>query len=78
MNDQIPRYSIIIEWSDDDQAYVVSLPEWSGQYAMPVASGKTYEEAAARGRHALENYIAFAREDGKPLPAPRTFVSTAS
>ncbi len=34
---------------------------------------KTYEEAARRGRNALENYIRFAREDGKPLPTPRTF-----
>ncbi len=78
MTDQIPRYSIIIEWSDDDQAYVVILPEWADQYAMPVASGQTYEEAAARGRNALENYIQFAREDGKPLPAPRTFAASAS
>jgi predicted RNase H-like HicB family nuclease len=72
MSDQ-GHYSIVIEWSDEDQAYVVILPEWADQYAMPVASGTTYEEAAARGRNALENYIQFAREDGKPLPQPRTF-----
>lgn len=37
---------------------------------------KTYEEAARRGRNALENdiqFAQFAREDGKPLPTPRTF-----
>ena len=22
------RYSMVIEWSDEDQAYIVSLPEW--------------------------------------------------
>lgn len=77
MSDLAPHYSIVIEWSDDDQAYVVSLPEWAEQYAMPVASGKTYEEAAARGRNALENYIQFAREDGKPLPTPHTFASAS-
>ena len=69
----VSRYSIVIEWSDEDQTYVVILPEWADQYAMPVASGKTYEEAFARGRNALENYIQFAQEDGKPLPQPRTF-----
>ena len=67
------HYSIVIEWSDEDQTYVVILPEWSDQYAMPIADGKTYEEALARGKNALENYIQFAQEDGKPLPAPRIF-----
>lgn len=70
----IHHYSIVIEWSDEDQAYVVILPEWSEQYAMPVASGKTYEEAAARGRNALENYIRFAQEDGQLLPQPKVYV----
>jgi antitoxin HicB len=72
----IPHYSVVIEWSDEDQAYVVILPEWSEQYAMPVASGKTYEEAAARGRNALENYIRFSQEDGQPLPLPKVFAAT--
>lgn len=67
------RYSIVIEWSDADQAYVVILPEWADRYVMPVADGATYEEAAARGRNALENYIRFAQDDGIPLPMPRVF-----
>lgn len=73
MNKEMPHYSIIIEWSAADQAYVVILPEWADRYAMPVASGETYEEAAARGRNALESSIQFAREDGQPLPQPKVF-----
>lgn len=69
------HYSITIEWSDEDQAHVVLLPEWADRYAMPVASGSTYGEAEARGRHALENYIRFALEDGTILPRPRLFAS---
>jgi antitoxin HicB len=69
------QYSIVIEWSPEDQAYVVVLPEWADRYAMPVASGSTYEEAATRGHNALENYIRFALEDGRPLPQPRTFAA---
>lgn len=42
-----PRYMIVTEWSDEDQAYGVILPEWEDRYAMPVASGVTYEDAAA-------------------------------
>jgi predicted RNase H-like HicB family nuclease len=70
---QTLQYSIVIEWSPEDQAYVVVLPEWADQYAMPVAQGSTYEEAAKRGRNALENYVRFAQEDGQPLPQPRVF-----
>ena len=71
------HYSIVIEWSEEDKAYVVILPEWANMYAMPIADGDTYEEAAARGRNALENYIQFAKEDGKPLPQPRMYAASA-
>ena len=70
-----PRYSIVIEWSEEDQAYVVILPEWADQYVMPVGDGKTYEEALASARDALETFIQFAKEDGKPLPEPRMYAS---
>ena len=72
---QTLQYSIVIEWSPEDQAYVVVLPEWADQYAMPVAHELTYEEAAKRGRNALENYVRFAQEDGRPLPQPRVFAA---
>jgi len=72
------RYTIELQWSDEDQAYVVILPEWADRYMMPVASGKTYEAAARRGQNALENYIAFAHEDGTPLPEPRTFAAAST
>ena len=75
MNEE-PHYTIEIKWSDDDSRYVVILPEWADRYAMPVADGATYEEAVARGRNALENHIAFAREDVVPLPEPTTYVSS--
>ena len=74
----ISHYSLVIEWSDEDGVYVVLLPEWTDRYAMPVASGKTYEEAAARGRNALENYIRFAQDDGIALPAPRIYASSSA
>jgi len=67
------HYSIVIEWSAEDQAYVVILPEWADRYVMPVGDGATYEEALASARDALATFIAFAQEDDKPLPAPRIF-----
>jgi antitoxin HicB len=37
------HYSMIIEWSDEDQTFVVSFPEW-GTHTH--THGATYEEAA--------------------------------
>ena len=73
-----PHYSIVIAWSPEDQAYVVVLPEWADRYAMPVADGQTYEEAAARARNALENMIAFAQQVGEPLPEPHTYAAASA
>lgn len=67
------HYALEIKWSDEEQCYVVLAPEWE-QYFGPIAEGATYEEAASRGRNALENMIAFAHERGEPLPQPQTFV----
>jgi predicted RNase H-like HicB family nuclease len=66
------RYTIEIKWSDEDQCYVVILPEFADRHAMPVASGITYEEAAKRAVIALENVVAFHRERGT-LPEPATY-----
>jgi predicted RNase H-like HicB family nuclease len=61
------HYSVVIEWSDDDQVYIVSLPEW-GPGAR--THGATYDEAVRNAQDVLELLIAGAQQKGKPLPAP--------
>lgn len=78
MGNQVPHYSMLLEWSDEDQTYVVILPEWTDLYAMPVSDGKTLEEAMSRGRNALDHMIEIAQQDGTPLPAPRVFATTTA
>jgi predicted RNase H-like HicB family nuclease len=65
-----PRYSMLIEWSEEDRLYIVSLPEW-GKYAH--THGATYAEAVRHGEEVLELLIASACAEGKPLPTPRLF-----
>ena len=65
-------YSMVIQWSDEDQVYVVSLPEF-GPYSK--THGATYEEAARHGREVLELLIDTYQEDGRPLPEPVKFGS---
>ena len=67
MTEQL-RYSIVIQWSDDDDAYLVTLPEWEGRVFNPVTHGETYEEAIKSGHEALEAIVASAREHSEELP----------
>jgi antitoxin HicB len=65
-----PRYSMVIEWSDEDDAYIVSLPEWGD---LVHTHGESYAEAVARGQELLEALIASRQEHGEALPAPHIF-----
>lgn len=69
------KYSMIIEWSDDDQAYVMSFPEWGERVYQPVTDGSTYTEAAQRGQAVLATLIAQAQQHSEPLPTPKTHVA---
>ena len=63
------KYSILIQWSEADQAYVASLPEW-GQCAH--THGETYEEALENAREVLEDLVYGYEQTGKSLPKPQT------
>ncbi|HET9918411.1 MAG TPA: type II toxin-antitoxin system HicB family antitoxin [Ktedonobacteraceae bacterium] len=63
---------MLIEWSDEDQAYLVILPEWAGHVLMPVTHGETYSEAVKHGQEVLEMLVKSALQDGESLPAPKT------
>lgn len=69
MSEQL-HYSMLIEWSNEDQVYIASLPEW-GEYAQ--THGATYDEAARNGQDVLRMLIDSARAEGELLPEPRVF-----
>jgi len=64
------NYTIIIQWSEEDRCYVVSLPEW-GEYCH--THGDTYEEALKNAREVLELLTESTLEENKPLPNPLLF-----
>src|SRR3954469_17647935 len=68
--DAVSRYSVIIQWSEDDNAYVVTLPEWGGCHTH----GATYEEAAKNAREALEGLIEGEEKAGRELPPAHQFM----
>ena len=67
---QTPRYSMLIEWSDADQAFIVTLPEWERVGALAHAHGATYAEAAQKGQELMEFLFDAARHDGDRIPTP--------
>ena len=71
-----PHYSMIIEWSDRDNAFIVTLPEWEKQAGLiGHTHGNTYAEALKMGEELLELLIEGQIADGLPLPQPRTFAA---
>jgi predicted RNase H-like HicB family nuclease len=73
MNNHYPRYSIVIEWSDEDRAFIATVPELPGC----VTHGDTYEEALQQGQDAMESWIDSARAHDDPVPAPRVYAGVA-
>ncbi len=65
------KYTIIIQWSDEDKCYVVSLPEFTNVY-QPCTHGDTYEEALKNAQEVLEMLIESSLENGESLPEPQT------
>jgi antitoxin HicB len=66
------NYSILIQWSDEDQRYVVTLPEFASRVMQPCNDGATYEEALKNAQETLENLIEFYGQEGWSLPQPQT------
>ena len=63
------HYTIIIQWSDEDECFVVSLPEW-GEFCH--THGETYDEALKNAQEVLEMLIESSLADGETLPEPKT------
>ncbi len=63
------HYTIIIQWSKEDQAFVVTLPEF-GEYAH--THGSTYQEALDNATEVLELLVETYKTKGKRLPDPIT------
>ena len=61
------KYEVIIYWSKDDQAFIAEVPELHGC----AADGATYQEALANVETIIEEWIATAKDLGRPIPEPK-------
>ncbi len=69
------NYTIIIQWSDEDNCFIASLPEW-GEFCH--THGESYAEALKNAEEVLELLIKSSLEEGKPLPEAKTFKTSLS
>jgi predicted RNase H-like HicB family nuclease len=67
------KYRMNVWWSEDDQAWLVEVPELPGA----MADGATPEEAVANAQDVIENWIQFAREYGRDVPEPEATTASA-
>ena len=63
-------YTMLIEWSEEDQVYIVSLPEF-GEFVK--THGETYTEAAKNGEEVLEMILEDLALEHRPPPLPRQY-----
>jgi predicted RNase H-like HicB family nuclease len=63
----IPKYEIIIWWSNEDGCYLAEVPELAGC----MADGKTLKEVTENTEKIIQEWIECAYEDGDEIPLPR-------
>ena len=66
------RYSMIIQWSDEDQLFLVTIPEFSERVVMPCTHGETRESAIRNGEEVIAMYLEAWQEEGEVIPEPKT------
>jgi len=64
------QYSMMIQWSDEDQLFLVTIPEFAERVMMPCTHGNTREEAIHQGEQVIEMYLEAWKAEGQPIPEP--------
>jgi len=61
------KYEIIIYWSQEDETYIVEVPELPGC----MADGESYREVLENITKIIEEWIETAKELGRKNPEPK-------
>jgi predicted RNase H-like HicB family nuclease len=61
------KYEMSIYWSEEDNSYIVEVPELPGC----MADGKTYQEAVSNAETIINEWIETAIEIGRDIPQPK-------
>ena len=60
------RYELVIYWSNDDQRFIVEMPELLGC----MADRLTYQDAVKNVETIIAEWLEIAQATGRPIPKP--------
>ena len=66
------KYRVNIVWSEEDDCYVVELPEFATEIQRYFTHGDTYQEALENAQDVLALLTESYKAEGKALPQPQT------
>lgn len=66
------QYSMVVQWSNEDQLFLVTIPEFVDRVVMPCTHGKTRAQAIRNGEEVIEMYLEAWQAEGKRIPEPNT------
>ena len=71
------KYRIVIQWSDEDNCFLVSLPDFKDEQNW-VTHGETYQEALENAVEVMDMLVEIYQEKGKTLPVPETWYDSVA
>jgi antitoxin HicB len=71
------KYRVIIQWSDEDNCFLVSLPDFKDEQQW-VTHGETYQEALQNAVEVMDMLLEIYQEKGKDLPVAQTLYDSVA
>ena len=71
------KYRIVIQWSDEDNCFLVSLPDFKDEQKW-VTHGETYQEALENAVEVMDMLVDIYKEKGKTLPVAETLYDSVA
>ena len=65
------RYSMNVQWSEADQLFLVTIPEFADLVVMPCTHDETRGQALHNGEEVIEMYLEDWQMEGESIPQPK-------
>ena len=66
------NYMINLQCSEEDQLFLVTIPEFSDRIIMPCTHGKTRAETIRNAEEVIKMYLEAWQLEGETIPHPKT------
>ncbi len=63
---------MIVQWSDEEQLFLVTIPEFAELVVMPCTHGKTRSEAIKNGEEVIKMHLEAWQTEAESIPEAKT------